>query len=310
MEHLEKARESAYWDLYREGVDALHAARLAEAETVLQQALEEARRRRLRLLADRAYCNWAAVRIERGLPAVETGGVVEGLSAILGRSRDLKARQLAAYDLACLYRVQGRNRPGRLYAEIAERLAATGGDVQSRAVSRHLLGLLWLGDGRMEQARRCIEEALEMGLQGGRGQGAVVLSTLGYCLSLTGEPARGMHLLEQSLASLGEPLSPLYEPSLHLNIGFACLELGDLDAAIHHGEHVLRLEHREGRDGRSGDESKYARYLVGEALVQRGSAGQAREHFEVLRQEFYPEIPDLPELLLACRTHSLLNWLA
>jgi tetratricopeptide (TPR) repeat protein len=307
MEHLEKAREAAYWDLYREGVDDLHAARLAEAESVLERALQEARRRRLRLLADRAYCNWAAVRIERGLPAEETGPIVNGLSAVLGRSPDLKARQLAAYDLACLYRAHGRTRPGRLYAEIAGRLAATGGDVQSQAVSRHLLGLLWLGEGRMDQARQCLEEALEMGLHGDRGQGAVALSTLGYCLSLTGEPARGMRLLEQSLASLGGPLSPLYEPSLHLNIGFACLELGDLDAAIHHGEHVLRVERREGRNR---EESKHARYLVGEALAQKGSAGEAREHFEVLRREFYPEIPDLSELLLACRTHSLLNWLA
>jgi tetratricopeptide (TPR) repeat protein len=298
-----RAREAVYWDLHKEGVEALHAARLAEAEAVLEQAVEETRRRRLRLLADRAYCNWAAVRIERGL----TAGIAERLSAILGRSPDLKARQLAAYDLACLYRAQGKRRPGRFYAEMAWRLAGSLGDARSRAVSRHLLGLLWLAEGRLSLARQCLEESLEIGLEGGQGQGAVALSTLGYCLSLTGESSRGMHLLEQSLATLGGPLSPLYEPSLHLNIGFACLELGDLDAAAHHGQMVLETQHREGRIQ---EESKYARYLVGESLAQKGAAREAREHFELLRQEFYPEIPDLPDLLLACRTHSLVNWLA
>lgn len=303
MERPQSARETAYWDLYKEGTEALHAARLAEADALLAQGLEEARRRRLRLLTDRAYCNWAAVRIERGL----TDGIAEGLSQVLGQSPDLKARQLAAYDLATLYRWQGRIRPGRFYAEIADRLAVSLGDAKSQAASRHLLGLFWLGEGRMQAARECIEQSLELGLNEGRGQGALALSTLGYTLSLSGEPERGMRLLEQSLASLGQPLCPLYEPSLHLNLGFACLETGELDAAIHHGRFVLDAQHREGRII---EESKYAHYLTGEALAQKGEAAEAREHFEALREQFYPEITDLPELLLACRTHSIVNWLA
>ncbi|HEX5719520.1 MAG TPA: hypothetical protein VF179_25395, partial [Thermoanaerobaculia bacterium] len=127
--------EAGYWDLFERASRALQRAELAEAETVFLEACCEARRERLPRLVDRAYCNWAAIRIERGTPS----GLQQGLSRVLGGSDDLRARQLAAYHLAVLYQDRGRLRIMRFYADTASRLAESTGD--SRPAAAHLLGL-------------------------------------------------------------------------------------------------------------------------------------------------------------------------
>ena len=140
--------DAAYWQLRRQGEEALEGARLPEAEDLLARALAEARRLGSGELADRAFCNWAAVRIERGLHH----GLRNGLSRILGRSPDSKARQLAAYSLAAIYRTEKKGRLGRFYAEASLRLAREQGDLFSEAASCHLLGLLCMVDQRPARA--------------------------------------------------------------------------------------------------------------------------------------------------------------
>ena len=293
---------AAYWQLQQQGVEALEGARLAEAEDLLARALKEAQRLGAEDLADRAFCNWAAVRIERGLHH----GLRDSLSRILGGSPDPKARQLAAYNLGALYRAEKKGRLGRFYADASLRLAREQGNLFSQAVSRHLLGLLWMMDQRPAQALVSFQEAADT-RSGGEppAQGAITLSALGYCLSLTGRKAEGRRTLEESL-KLADGLPLLYQPSLRLTAGFACLETGEVDGALFHGRTALDLE----RPPELAEEGKYAHYLVGEALAIQGANREAREHFDILQKRYYPEIPDLTEMLLSCRTHIFLNWLA
>src|SRR5262245_57007109 len=105
--------DNTYWELHAQAVAAFHEAKLADAEATLGGGRWVSKYRRLFKLADRAYCNWAAVRLERGSPS----GVEEGLSRVLGCSEDAKARQLASYSLAAHYHLKRRFRGARLYAE-------------------------------------------------------------------------------------------------------------------------------------------------------------------------------------------------
>lgn len=301
MSHSGSVGESVYRDLCRRGVEALLAARLEEAEALFRKAYEEAERLGWESLVGRAYCNWAAVRIERQ----ETPGIEAGLSAVLGGNPDLKARQLAAYHLALLHRNEGRIRVSRFYAEMALRLATVLGERNSRAVSSHFVGLLLLAESRLQSARPYLQEAVDLGFREDvPAQRLVAASTLGYCLSLGDAPGEAARLLERTSRDLERLPCPLYEPSVHLNLGYGWLELGDFESARHHGQQTLDHGSPERRD------IKYAHYLLGEALARQGRHSEAREHFEILRRRFYPDLPDLTEILLACRTHSFVNWLA
>ncbi|HVG09272.1 MAG TPA: tetratricopeptide repeat protein [Thermoanaerobaculia bacterium] len=290
--------EAVYWDLFERACRSVQRAELAEAETVFLEACREARRESLPRLVDRAYCNWAAIRIERGTPA----GIREGLSRVLGGSDDPRARQLAAYNLASLYQDRAPLRIMRFYAEAASRLAESTGD--GRPAAAHLLGLNAMKEGRLPDAIRSFRHALAISLGEDLPQHATIaMSTLGYCLSLRGARDEGRRLLEESLAALRGLECSFYEPSLRLNLGFAALEMGEPDRALHQGMTVLGLPSYR-------DEGRFARYLAGEACAQQGQEREAGEHFDLLQKTYYPQYPDLTQILLLYRTHRLLNWLA
>ncbi|HVR97643.1 MAG TPA: hypothetical protein VMW27_13575 [Thermoanaerobaculia bacterium] len=296
-----RAEESVYWDLCHRGIEALLAARLEESEALFRQAYVQAERHGLLTLTGRAYCNWAAVQVERG----ETAGIEVGLSAVLGGSPDLKARQLAAYHLAALYRTEGRTRVGRFFAEMSLRLATELGERNSRAVSSHFVGLLLLAESRLQSAQPYLEEALDLGFREDvPAQMLVAASTLGYCLSLGDASGEAARLLERTDRDLERLPCPLYQPAVHLNLGFGWLELGNFDAALHHGRLALHQGSPIRRD------VKHTHYLLGEVFARKGDHQEAREHFEILRQKFYPNLPDFTELLLIGRTHHFVNWLA
>ena len=296
--------ESSYWTWHEQGLTALQGARLAEAEDAFLSAHREAKRRQFFALADRAYCNWAAVQFEKAEPA----DVHEGLSSILGRTEDLKARRLAAYYLAIWYRRQGLPQAARLYADMSNRLAEILGDSRSQASSLHLLGLLSLQESRPGAARESLRKSLEIRVQEGDGPHLLMtMSTLGYCLSLTGDDSESRWLLEETLGSMGTASSwKVYEPSIRLNLGFSSLERGECDEALDHARAALVVAEERGPVS----EAKFIYYLLGEAYVQVGARRAARDCFEILEKEYYPQYPGLSDLLLSCRTSQFLNWLS
>lgn len=296
-------KDSSYWTLHEQAVAALHDARLAEAEDAFLAAHHEAKRRRCSALADRAYCNWAAVQFEKDQPADVRGG----LSSLLGRTEDLKARRLAAYHLATWYRHQGFLRGARFYAAMSNRLAESLGDSGSQASSLHLLGLLSLQEGRPAAARENLRKSLEISAREGTGPHvSIIMSTLGYCLSLTGDRSESRWLMEETLNSVGAASSwKVYEPSVRLNLGFASLEWGDCDEALDHARAALAAAEERGRV----PEARFIYYLLGEASAQVGAGRDSKDWFSILEKEYYPQYAGLSDLLLSCRTSQFLNWL-
>jgi tetratricopeptide (TPR) repeat protein len=294
--------ESSYWDLHEHAAAALLHGKLAEAEEAF--ALSQGRARAIRRpgLADRAYCNWAAVRLERSGPE----GLRAGLSRILGESSDPKARRLAAYNLATWYRSLGNSRVAAFYAEMAGRLAAEQKDASAQASSLHLRSLLALGQSRLESARDCLRKSLAIRLRQEMSVHAVVtISTYGYCAALLEDGAESFWLLDEAQAALEQLPCGIYEPSIRLSLGFAYLERGECEEALDQGRTVLAV--MEGL--RAPGEDKFARYLIGEALAQKGDVDEALHHFEILQKTFFPQHPELPELLVSVRTSRWLNWL-
>lgn len=299
---LVMSNESAYWDLYSRAVGALHEARLAEAEVTFLEARQEAENQGISSLADRAYCNWAAVRVETGKPA----GLREGLSRVLGQSPDAKARQLSAYHLAVLYDSQDQPRAADLYAEMSSRMADSLQDPQGRASSSHLLGLMQLRDGRLNLAEEHLRASLGISMKAGLYlHSLITMSALGYGLSLAGSPHGSLWMLEEVEAALGTPGWKLYEPSVRLNLGFSYLETGDFEESIEQGRAALASMERQGLLA----DKKFAYYLLGEGHARKESGEEAKAWFDILQQSFYPQYPELAETLLDVRTSRWLNWL-
>jgi tetratricopeptide (TPR) repeat protein len=294
--------DSTYWEWHHRGLEAWNAARLSEAAEAFARARAEALRRRLPFV-DRAYCNWAAIRHVQD----RTTGLEKGLSRILGGSQDPRARQLAAYHLACICCSQKNLKRARFYGKMAVRLAESLGVISGRIASVHLLGLAWLAESRLKEACACFKEALDLSAgQEEQSHTVMTKSTLGYCLSLQGRQREGLSLLEEALVDLADLDCRAYEPSLRLNLGFALLEGGDLEGAIAQGRAALQLLEEQGSKG----DAKFAYYLLGEGHAQRGAGRQAEEYFEILQKRYYPQYPGLAQMLLACRTSPMLNWLA
>jgi tetratricopeptide (TPR) repeat protein len=303
------ASEEGYWQLYLQAVQSLNDGLFQVAEDIFRQALQATRHPRLRQLRDRAYCNWAGVWVACGKADLDAP-----LSGLLGASSDLKARQLAAYHLANLYYFQHKARPSRLYAGMARRLAQALGDRRGEAVSLNQMGLAWLAESRWREARQCLEQAADMlagipqdpGLQ-------LIRSTLIYVLSLAGSRREAMRLLHDGAAApdlAGCP--PLYAPEMATNLAFACLELGELEAAISWGQAALTgCEDTRSAGLRDGDPlDRYLHYAIGEAAAGLGEMDRARRHFAELQRKYYPQLVELPDLLLAERTHAFVTWLA
>lgn len=295
-------KESSYWTLHEQGATALYDARLAEADEAFLAAHREAKGQRCLALADRAYCNWVAVQIERDRPAD-----VRGLSAILGQTEDPKARRLAAYYLSIYYQHQGRFQGARFYADMSNRLAESLGDRRAQASSLHRLGLLSLRQSRLREAKKSLWRSMEISVQEGASAALVItMSTLGYCLSLVGDYSESRWLLEETLNAIATaPSCKVYEPSIRLNLGFASLEWGDCDQALDHAKAALAAT----EERKLATEAKFIYYLLGEAYVQVGASRDAKDCFEILEREYYPQYPGLSDLLLSCRTSQFLNWL-
>lgn len=292
-------KESAYWDLFEQAAEALGRGQLGEAEKAFSLGHELAKQSNLGL-ADRAYCNWAAVRMELG----QRAGLREGLSRVLGESPDAKARQLAAYSLSGYYQTRN-HRAARLYAEMSCRLAETLEDGHAQASSLHSLALSWAGAGRLESARDCLRRSLEVRSRQEMGAPALVTTAVyAYCAALLGNRSEGSWFLGEALEGMEHLPFGIYEPSIRLNLGFAHLEWGESDEALEQGRAALRVL----EDLKSGDE-KFARYLIGEALAQQGAEEEALHHFEILQKTFYPEHPGLAQIMLAVRTSRWMNWL-
>ena len=107
-------------------------------------------------------------------------------------------------------------------------------------------------------------------------------------------------MIEQALAIMEENDLEGYIAEPHLDLALGYLELEQYEKARHHGRLGLDTA-REDRQIRN------AHYLLGEIAHYGGDTETAEIHFEHLCR-FYPDFPQLKNLLYAIDLRGVINW--
>ncbi len=279
----------SYEQLRDEGQQAVEAGRLAEALEILERALERAREREDRDLVDLAVCNRSAVLVS----LERQQEVMSPLRQILVRNRDARTCALVAYNLSRAHRANKENKKSLFYARIArDRALAIDWLV---AESHNQIGNCLMHDSHFEQAAAEYRRALELFSEEPSIMRALVTANLGYCLMMLGKIRAGARLSFRSLRWFRRFGARLYEAWPHLDLCYAYLELGRLDRARDHGRRALAIGEETGETGRI----KTALFLLGETERSAGDLEAAWEHFSRLQQDFYPDSPQVAELMVA-----------
>jgi tetratricopeptide (TPR) repeat protein len=285
-----------------EGIAATLRGDLAAAEELLTRALDLARQLEDPSLADRAYCNLAAVQIERS-PRDE---ILPRLRQILVRHADVETYRLAAYHLARAYELRKDCKKGLFYARIAleqtRHLAHP--DPEWMASSHHQIGNLLVGESFFGDAIASYEQALAaLPADGPDLRAAVIEINVGYCRVMLGQAQAGVRLLTRGLRVLRRRRQLQREQmQAHLDLALGYLELGRFRPVLRHATAALVLAEELGAT----DATKNALFLLGEGASLSGDEDTARGYFEKL-QRFFPDTPFLPDLLLAIDVRKLIN---
>ncbi len=279
----------SYERLRDDARQAVEAGRLAEALGLLEQALERAVEREDENLVDLAVCNRSAVLISLG----RLQEVLSPLRQILVRNRDARTCALAAYNLSRAHEYGKEYKKGLFYGRIArDRAMAIGWLV---AGSHNQIGNCLMHDSRFEQAAAEYRQALELLSEEPNVLRAMVLANLGYCQMMLGELRAGVSLSFKALRWFRRFGARLYEIWPHLDLCYAYLELGRLRRAREHGRRALAYAEQTGEVGRI----KTALFLLGETERCAGDLEAAWEHISRLQESFYPDSPQVADLMLA-----------
>lgn len=276
---------------------AVEAGQLAEALAFSEQALSAAEALGESAALRRASCNRAQILIELG----DGESVLAPLRQVLNESRETETSFRAAYALARAYDLKGDRSKAYFYAHIARGHAQTDGNPEFIRWSHNLYGCLLLAESRFEEARAELEIALST-----RSSVAVweafVQDNLGYCYVVLGRYQEGLALLYRSIWTLRRAPGGLHRfPRLALC--YAHLELGHLARAQRHGRAALAAADDQG----DRETAKMALYLLGEIAKQDGDVALARAFFGMLQVRFYPNQPQLADVLLQVDARRMVN---
>ncbi len=287
----------SYEQLRDEGRQAIDAGRLAEALELFEQALERAREREDENLVDLAVCNRSTALIWLG----RQPEVLSPLRKILVRNRDARTCALAAYCLSRAHEENKEHKKGLFYGRIA-RDRGTAID-WLLAESQNQIGNCLMHDSRFEQAAAEYRRALELLGEEPTGLRALVTVNLGYCLMMLGDLRAGVGLSFRSLRWFRRLGLRIYEIWPHLDLCYAYLEFGRFRRAREHGLRALSIAEETGETGRI----KTALFLLGETERSVGDLEAAWEHFSRLQETFYPDSPQVAELMLAVGMRKVVN---
>jgi tetratricopeptide (TPR) repeat protein len=290
---------NAYDRLKREAWEAIKAGELRASLALYDEALAWAREHGEPWQVDRTACSRAGVLVELG----EGAGVLSDLRQILLGNRDSECRFLAAYTLARAHDLASEQEKALFYARIANRQAAENGTPEQLSSSHNLIGNLLLSksefDGALEQFRRALEvlpasEPLRR---------AIVLDNLGYCRAIRGRYRKAFRDLFESVRLCVRLGARSFEANARLSLAYTYLQCERIRPAIRHATKSLALaESCEDRVA-----VKYGLFILGEAHKLAGNPLAARSYFRRLQQDYYPEAPNVPDLLLLLNVRSLVN---
>ncbi len=285
-----------------------HRIRTAVGRRELQHALA---------ICDEAY-RWAEgqgsqtdldfVRCSRNAVLLHMGhgdSVVRELQMILMRSSDPLNRHMASYNLSFFYELREDFEKSGFYAKLALDHATQTDLDYYRARSYSRVGNLSIRKSQFNEALESYNRAWELFVDEQLYERLAVLTSMGYCHLACGRIAEGFENLftvRRSYIRLkmgcGMALG-----RLRLSFCFGYLELEKCHQASLHGIAGMKIGEQ------CGDHElvKKALYLLGEAEKLRGDDMAAFTYFAKLQEEYYPDNPFLPDLLLDNDTKQLVN---
>jgi len=281
------------------GEQAVQAGRLEEAETLFEQALEQAREHGEPWQIDLGVCNLAAARIWLGRGESE----LSRLREILLRNANPHNCRLAAYNIARHYELTKNFKKSLFYARIALERSEALERRDWMASAQNTIGNVLLAESFVDEACQRYETALALMPEDHSIWRAGILDNLGYCRILQRRYPEGYKLLYGSLRILRRYGSERYLVPPLLDLSFAHIETGRYERAQRHAETALRIAART----RQQDAVKNALYLLGEAANLSGDNEMASEHFSRLQQEFFPDASYLPSFLMTVDIRKMIN---
>lgn len=288
----------SYEELRDEAHKALEAGRLDESRDLFGQALARAREVDDQNLVDMATCN-------RSIPMIPLGRgqeVMPELREILVRNPDATICSFAAYNLARAHETGKEYKKGLFYARIARDRALASGPEDLLGGSHNLIGNCLMSDSYFAEAADEYRRALEL-LRKPSEQRAAVMSNLGYCLMMLERLREGMGLSFAALRWCKRCGSRFTEVWPRMDLCYAYLELGRCRRAREHGLRALALAEESGEV----ECLKNVLYLLGDTERAAGDLEAAWDYFSTLQQSYYPESPQLVELMLQVGLRQVVN---
>ncbi|MFP3939422.1 MAG: hypothetical protein ACLF0P_03865 [Thermoanaerobaculia bacterium] len=298
MNHESEIQER-YETLKEEGSAHLAAGRLEEALERFERAEEAARRAGDADQVDLAFCNRSAVAVR----LARTDGVQLRLQETLLRTTNRRVAVYSAYNLALAYDRSNSFEKSLFYARIAHRYAAELRDGALEALALNQIGNVLTALNQFQEALEHFRKADGLLPPGDDVARALLLDNLGYCHAVLGRFDLAFPALFRSLRLLRKCGAELYEAEPRLALCFAYLGIGRPGRAIRHVNRALDIAERS-EDARS---MKYALLLLGEGYKVAGHTGAARDCFRILQESYYPDMPEVPGLLLGLDVCKVIN---
>lgn len=289
-----------YETLKEQGSSLLAAGDLESALATFDEAYEMARGMEDSDLADLAYCNRSAVALRLG----QVGDTATRLQEILLRTQNPQVAALAAYNLGYEYDHRKDFKKAIFYGRIALKYAEEGDLTELRASVLNDLGNAFAGLNQFEVALEHFDRGLALLGPEPSQQKAHLLNNVGYVQTVLGAMPEAFRSAFRSLRMFRAcGLGALYGCEPHLTLAFAYLHAGRPDLALRHASRAADLA----EDSLDLDRMKYALLLLGESHKLLGDEAAAHDYFAVLQESFYPDMPEVPGMLLALDVCRFIN---
>lgn len=286
-----ESAEERYFELRDRSQLLAEQGRLEDALAALERALGVAQEIGDETLVATARCNVAGIAILLGRIDEHVGD----LRSILMRGFDAETSYRAAYHLAHAYELQKEFKKSLFYSKIARDRAQAAGDELFVARSLNQIGNGLVGESHFQKAVRCYLESMGL-LKKNQLEALGVPPTIScaYCMIVLGQVHDGMGQLFSALRQLQRSgASVIDEAWAHLFLCFGYSELGRYRRAWTHGFRAHELAETTGDYGAV----KSALFLLGEVERCAGDFEASYEWFAEMQRRFYPDNPDMPQLL-------------
>lgn len=277
------------------GVDAMFQGRIEEAIEQYDRALAVATDEEVR-----EYITIA--KAEALIAAEREGAEVAALPAIVMRRRCPRHVFLAAYTLM-RRNLESDRRRALFYGEIAGNAATELRDAFARAKVQNTTGVVLAMESRFAEAAEAFDKSLAALAQVRDHESEVafsragILANLGGTKVLGGQVDVGVDMLEKVLGQLTDDYS---RTEAMLDLCFGYVEQERYADAERIGRKAMEnaTDHRHIRN---------ANHLLGEIMVRTERYEEADGYFSVVAG-FYPEYPNVKELLFTVDLCDVVNW--